>query len=737
MTALVRRWLAWLAWCAFATIAVDLALARRAAVAVGLTRRMRGAHLDDRIAWLTLLMRTARPTTARTLIATVAAWMLSARTISAWTLPARTLAAWAGPVLTGFLTFARWTAWATTAWTAFATTTGFLAPIAVAFAATTFATTVVRPRRSAGQHPAETGVRHRSTLAAALFFVTRRLAEIESATTATATTTAAEPTRPIAAPATTTMLAIAVAPAATFRPRFRRQIDDELKSADLDDAADLDLFFAAEHAHESCPFRPPLCRFVDGFEGLDEPQRAVAAHTDLSPDMVGELLLAFVRRGFGRRSFGRRCFGRRSFGRGRRFWLRWRTFDWRGFGRRSFRSCWSFWSRGRCRRRDWICGQPSSAGLGGLGHRGGTELCNGLHCCLWSRERGGTLTQPRLSARAMLRSSAMADGDNANAKGFRRLNFFRGQKADWSDWYAEIEYRVEKHRLHNRLLHSPGVIREDIHGLQVTARGDMTVEVKPGFALDGRGNEICLEDIAIKAISTNSFKLPQETVYIVVRYLEEPTDFIAYKHNLAIKGHRRIQEGAEAAVVMTEPKIENEVEIARILVDRDAKAIHDPKDPYNPGPNEVDIRYVRSGGRAGSHIDGRTRIVVREAMASVKKAMLSIAKVKYNSQQKYVSTHAAMGAAATLQAFIHADLVDKKNYYDQLGIVIELVGEVYGEIGMYDPDAWKRPEFVEFARQMAHVHTLLKERRQTPEAMQVVAKALGNAGEHAARIVLQ
>jgi len=100
----------------------------------------------------------------------------------------------------------------------------------------------------------------------------------------------------------------------------------------------------------------------------------------------------------------------------------------------------------------------------------------------------------------------------------------------------------------------------------------MSVEVAPGYAIDGQGNDIILYETEIKAINKGDFKLPL-TIYFVVKYVEEFTDFISYKENLDFKGHRRIQEKAAIEISITEPDISREVEIARVYLTEDAKAL--------------------------------------------------------------------------------------------------------------------------------------------------------------------
>jgi hypothetical protein len=100
-----------------------------------------------------------------------------------------------------------------------------------------------------------------------------------------------------------------------------------------------------------------------------------------------------------------------------------------------------------------------------------------------------------------------------------------------------------------------------------------------------------------------------------VKYVEEFTDFISYKENLDFKGHRRIQEKAAIEISITEPDISREVEIARVYLTEDAKKITDAKDPMEPGPNEIDLRFVPRAGVVGGYLPmeliNRLRKIIR------------------------------------------------------------------------------------------------------------------------------
>ena len=180
------------------------------------------------------------------------------------------------------------------------------------------------------------------------------------------------------------------------------------------------------------------------------------------------------------------------------------------------------------------------------------------------------------------------------SQGFKRINFFKGFLTTEKDWNDAERYHIEKRRLHNKMMHSPGIIYGYSGDLRVTARsrGDLSVEVQAGYAIDGMGNDLMIHDATIRNISLEEFKLPQ-TIYIVLRYFEELTDFIAYKENLEYKGHRRVLESCKIEVSQTEPDIAREVELARIYLEKGASRIRDARDPANPQPNEIDLRYVQ------------------------------------------------------------------------------------------------------------------------------------------------
>src|SRR4051794_1797902 len=215
----------------------------------------------------------------------------------------------------------------------------------------------------------------------------------------------------------------------------------------------------------------------------------------------------------------------------------------------------------------------------------------------------------------------------AEQANFKRINFFEGFFTTDEDWNSAEAYHLEKRRLHNRVLHTPGVVPVESGGLRLTARGrsDLSFEGAPGYGIDGRGNELVLRDPAVKVIEADKLKLPQ-TVYVAIKYFEEPTDFIAYKENPRFKGHRRIEEKVKIEVMAREPDGVEAIELGRVRLEEGVREIRDALDPRVPGPGEIDLRYVPLAGYAGSHATPQLRVEIANGLSE--KAALSSILVK-------------------------------------------------------------------------------------------------------------
>lgn len=188
-------------------------------------------------------------------------------------------------------------------------------------------------------------------------------------------------------------------------------------------------------------------------------------------------------------------------------------------------------------------------------------------------------------------------------QGFLRLNHFHGLRLESEDFQTGERYHIEKSKLHNRMLHGAGIVPRMQGELKVAARrrGDMSVDVSTGYAIDGEGNDLILWEPKIVTIDPGK-QLPQlpATCYIVLKYVEEPTEFVVNKANPKFKGHRRMHETVRIDVESKAPAINDGVELGRILVTEDTIEITDARDPTSPAPGEIDLRFRPNAGQTGS-----------------------------------------------------------------------------------------------------------------------------------------
>ena len=288
--------------------------------------------------------------------------------------------------------------------------------------------------------------------------------------------------------------------------------------------------------------------------------------------------------------------------------------------------------------------------------------------------------------------------------GFKRINFFKGFLTTEKDWNDAERYHIDKRRLHNRMLHSPGIVYGYAGDLKVTARarGDLSVEVQPGYAIDGMGNDLMIFDAAIRNINLEEFRLPQ-TIYVVLRYYEELTDFIAYKENLEYKGHRRVLESCRVELSQTEPDIMREVELARIYLEKGVNRVRDARDPADPKANEIDMRYTPKGGLSGSTLPPHLRLRLETLLWQVRRGALEY------TRRGVIAAHDVVQACNTALMLLYANLIDLRNVFDIFRLVIDTEGELALDVDVHHPNIAQKKEFSEYRRQVEILRGLLAE----------------------------
>ncbi len=297
---------------------------------------------------------------------------------------------------------------------------------------------------------------------------------------------------------------------------------------------------------------------------------------------------------------------------------------------------------------------------------------------------------------------------------FSRIHFFQGFFTTEDDWNEAERYHVEKRKLHNRYFHAPGVVPGHADELRVTGRGrgDLSVEVGAGYAIDSNGHDILVPEKQIRTIDKGDFKLPG-TLYLVLRYVEELDDFRVNKRNPDYQGHARIAEGYKLEFTNIEPT--SEVEIARVFLTKDARRITDAADAMNPGENEIDLRYVRHAGVAGARLSPMLMWRLNEAIQQEKQILAHLARVK-----KIISAQDAFHAVITLEMLLKTSFVDHSNIWDLLQTVTSLEWDVVNEVDTRVPDLSAAKEFAAFKKNVDILRGLVVERRRTDEGLEKV-----------------
>lgn len=296
-------------------------------------------------------------------------------------------------------------------------------------------------------------------------------------------------------------------------------------------------------------------------------------------------------------------------------------------------------------------------------------------------------------------------------KGYKRINFFKGFLTTEQDWNDAERYHIEKRKLHSRRLHSPGVVRGYGGDLKVVARsrGDLSVEIQSGYAIDGVGNDLILWDAKIKNINPEEYRLPQ-TIYVVLRFSEELTDFIAYKENLEYKGHRRVLESANVELSQTEPDIHREIELARIYLEKGATRIRDARDPSDPRANEIDMRYVPLAGIAGSFLAPAMRLRMETVLWQMRKTFLEY------SRRQVICAHDILQSTNTALMLNASNAVDMRNVFEIFHLIVESEGELCLDVDVNHPNIAQKKEFSDFKRHVEILRGLLAEQKNNMEA---------------------
>ncbi|MBI5655300.1 MAG: hypothetical protein HZC44_00140 [Geobacter sp.] len=344
---------------------------------------------------------------------------------------------------------------------------------------------------------------------------------------------------------------------------------------------------------------------------------------------------------------------------------------------------------------------------------------------------------------------------------FRRMHYFKGFFTTAEDWQGEQNYHREKLRLHNRGLHTPGVLQgvggdlPDQQDLRVHSIGGLTLQVRPGAAIDGNGNEINLSQPRTLTIQPGSTSLPK-TFYVVLSYGEhedEPTQNTAVPE---YSGNKRVVEEPVLGISEQQPDNLSSIELARIYLHPGAVAVSDAADPALPVGNEIDLRYVPVAGARCvvdqdawlsvarkerlTQLMGRTRkdfaaLAGRFPSPSVEDVRHGALSIEMMARIGYLRTEHLAGLLAALAdcerdagqeiGVAYPELVRMKAYQDYADAVDRLLGD----IGVGDPETILTSQDVvaEAARELSEIVIQLPEAEAGPPLVVTTAGTEGLA----------
>jgi hypothetical protein len=288
---------------------------------------------------------------------------------------------------------------------------------------------------------------------------------------------------------------------------------------------------------------------------------------------------------------------------------------------------------------------------------------------------------------------------------FKRINVFKGFIRTAKDYTEAVDYHVRKTQTHNRTFHSFGVVEGFRGGLAVRQRrrADMSVEVRPGYAIDPTGCDVLVSEVQVKSLATELFRPPQ-TVYLVLRYHEEPSDYVKIEIPgfPASAGHARLSERFTLDWTIAEPDPRKELELCRVHLAEDTRAIRDPEDPDAPRSGEIDTRFVR---RAAVCVGWQGAV----SLETIRQFLLdAIATYTHMARTRGMPSAVAAAASCTiLLALAEARMLDQPRLAELLLTLGGLALEIKDEAEQIDPRFATQKKFRVFAERNAKAIEIL------------------------------
>src|SRR6185503_11794569 len=163
-------------------------------------------------------------------------------------------------------------------------------------------------------------------------------------------------------------------------------------------------------------------------------------------------------------------------------------------------------------------------------------------------------------------------------------------------------------------------------------------------------------------------------------------------------------EGCKVEISQTVPDVKQEVELARILLEKSATRVRDARDPFDPRANEIDLRFVPRAGVAGSFLDPTTRQRVAAMLNAMRRGLFHMAR-----DGKVGTAHDALSAVLSVSTLHAADQIDLRNIFDEMQLIVEMQAEISADVEVNHPTLAQRKEFGDFRKHVEILKGLLGE----------------------------
>ncbi len=175
---------------------------------------------------------------------------------------------------------------------------------------------------------------------------------------------------------------------------------------------------------------------------------------------------------------------------------------------------------------------------------------------------------------------------------FERLHVSDGLLISADRWRRAHAYHRQRQNVHYQSLNQPGIVCglgvrliDAPAEMAAVYRDKLWLQIQPGIAIDVAGNLIVVPQSIDFRIATELKGSEPVTVYLLVKY-RDPDELQEQKPSEFVQETFRIDERSS-------PPDGSEVEVCRILLQIDKKALSQPNDVFFPGYGDLDLRYRR------------------------------------------------------------------------------------------------------------------------------------------------